>query len=303
MKLRLAWILPVIALAGCAADPVSTAPVAQRVSETQIASPPSGDPVLWPSDAPAIHAKQAILIDARTGETLYQKFADTRVQVASTQKILTALLVVERGNLDQLITIKPIDTMVEPTKLYVKSGQSYPRRSLLAGLMVHSENDAAAALARDHSGSVPAFSEAMNRRAWELGARNSRFLNPHGLPAPQYSTARDMARIAFRVYRQPPLRQLMNLQSYTFVYSTGRTKHLSATNKLLARSSIFNGMKTGYTIAAGKCLISSASVNGRDLIFLQYGSRMQYIFNDAETMLQWGMSRGTPVFPSFAATH
>lgn len=303
MKLRFVWILPVIALAGCATDPVSTAPVAQRASETLVAAPPSGDPVLWPSDAPPIHARNAILIDAKTGETLYQKFADTQVQVASTQKLLTALLVVEKGNLDQLITIKSVDTMVEPTKLYMKAGQVYPRRTLLAGLIVKSENDAAAALARDHSGSVSAFSEAMNRRAWELGARRSRFLNPHGLPAPQYSTARDMARIAFRAYRQPSLRQLMNLQSYTFVYSTGRTKHLTATNKLLARSSIFNGMKTGYTNAAGKCLIASASVNGRDLIFLQYGSKMQYIFNDAETMLHWGMSRGTPVFPSFASTY
>lgn len=229
------------------------------------------------------------MIDARTGRTLYQKSADMRTQVASTQKLVTALVIVDRGNLDERLTIAPQDCAVEPTKLGVRPGQSYTRRNLLTAMLVKSENDAAAALARDSSGSCEAFASAMNRKAFELGARDTYFVNPHGLPAFQHSTARDMARIAFRAYHEPVLRQMMATPYYTFVFSNGRTAQLESTNKLLKRSPIYNGMKTGYTIAAGRCLISSASSGGRDVILVQFGSKTSYIFDDAERMMNWGL--------------
>ena len=246
---------------------------------------------VWPVDAPAIRARSAILIDARTGRVLYQKFADTRTQVASTQKLVTALVLLDRGNLDGRLVIAPGDCAVEPAKLGVRPGQSYSRRALLTATMVKSENDAAEALARDHSGSAAVFAEAMNRKAWELGARDSYFLNSHGLPAFQHSTARDMARIAYRAYREPVLRQMMNLKHTNFIFANGRVEMLKSTNKLLARSPIFNGMKTGYTFAAGRCLISSASSGGREVILIQLGSRTNYIFDDAERVMRWGLSR------------
>jgi D-alanyl-D-alanine carboxypeptidase (penicillin-binding protein 5/6) len=232
------------------------------------------------------------MIDGRSGLTLYQKYADVRTQVASTQKLLTALLVLRRGDLDDRVVVAPEDTYVEPSKLGLRVGQTYTRRTLLSAMMVKSENDAAAALARDCFGSPLAFSSAMNNAAWELGAHNSHFANPHGLPAYQYSTARDMARIAFRAYREPLLRRLMASRFYTFVYATGRRKTLENTNKLLQRSTMFNGMKTGYTNAAGRCLISSASARGREVIFVQLGSKTKYIFNDAERMMRWGLRQG-----------
>ncbi len=278
-----------IALAGCATQPPPPrASPAPRIIVGDV--PPNAGP-LWPIDAPSIRARSAILIDARTGRTLYQKDADTRIPAASTQKLLTALLVVERGNLDAMVTIVPSDTTVEPTKLGVRSGQAYSRRALLVAMLVASQNDAAAALGRDHSGSNAAFASAMNREAWQLGARSSLFANPHGLPAPQYSTARDLSRIAFRAYRDPVIRNIVNMRSATFQFTNGRTKHLDNTNKLLNVSWAYNGMKTGYTNASGKCLISSISLNGRDLILVQLGSRFSDIFHDAETMLQWGLSR------------
>jgi len=277
-------------LAGCATQSPPPEEKARPVVP-EVAAAPLGVGEIWPLDAPSIHARNAILIDARTGRTLYQKFADVRTQVASTQKLVTALVILDRGDLDGRLVIAPSDCTVEPAKLGVRAGQSYTRRALLTALMVKSENDAAAALGRDHSGSTQAFALAMNRKAWELGARNSYFLNPHGLPALQYSTARDMARVAFRAYREPVLRGMMATQHYTFVFSTGRTKHLETTNKLLARSSIYNGMKTGYTFAAGRCLISSASSGGREVILVQFGSKTSYIFDDAERMMQWGLSR------------
>jgi len=101
-----------------------------------------------------------------------------------------------------------------------------------------------------------------------------------------------MARIAFRAYREPFLRRLMNSRYYTFVYSSGRTTTLENTNKLLARSAMFNGMKTGYTFAAGRCLISSAAAGGREVILAQFGSKTRYIFDDAERLMRWGLSHG-----------
>lgn len=292
---RFVGFAAILLLAGCAVQEkspsVATPSRTVVAPELLVATPPASNPVLWPADAPPILARSAIMIDANTGRVLYQKNADMRGPVASTQKLLTALLVAEHGDLDALVRIQAGDTFVEPTKLGFRAGDIYSRRNLLTAMMVKSENDAAAALARDHSGSISAFAQAMNRRAWDLGARSSYFVNPHGLPAGQFSTARDMARIAYRVYREPVLRQMMIVQHYPFRFSNGRVKNLEATNKLLARSPIFNGMKTGYTFASGRCLVASASSNGRNLIFLQYGSRTSHIFDDAERMLRWGLTQ------------
>jgi D-alanyl-D-alanine carboxypeptidase (penicillin-binding protein 5/6) len=286
---RFCILVSVVLLAGCATPPPAAPAVARAERVSYPAQPPAGQPALWPQSAPAIHARHAILIDARTGRTLYQKFADASVPVASTQKLLTALVLLDGAGLDGTLVVHPVDTLVEPAKLYLRAGHVYTRRALLTAMMVESENDAA--LARDHSGSMEAFAAAMNRKAWTLGARNSHFANSHGLPARQHSTARDMARIAYQAYREPVLRHLMALPSYTFVYANGRTNRLKSTNKLLTRSPIYNGMKTGFTYAAGRCLISSASTGGRDVILVQLGSKSQYIFNDAERLMQWGLSQ------------
>lgn len=242
--------------------------------------------------APGIYAESAIMIDAKSGRVLYSKNPDSQRSVASTQKLLTGLLIVERGGMSGKVTIEPQDTQVEPTKLGVKPGEQYARETLLSCMMVKSCNDAAAALARDHSGSTYAFAMAMNRKAYELGARSSNFHNPHGLPDPgQYSTARDMARIAFQAYRSPTLRRLMRTRFYRVALQSGRVRTLESTNKLLGRSSIFNGMKTGYTAAAGRCLVSSAQSGGREVILVQLGSKTSYIFDDAERLMLWGLGR------------
>ncbi len=252
-----------------------------------IAQAPPGAPSLWPETAPAIYAKSAICIDARSGRVLFQKNADEPRQVASTQKLLTALIISERENLDEFITIAPEDTRVEPTKLGLRPGERYTRRSLLTAVMVKSSNDAAAALARDHAGSEAAFAAEMNRVADALGARSSYFVNPHGLPANQFSTARDMARIAFRAYRHPDIRYMISLRQMVFRHNSGRLTTLKNTNELLEKSPVHNGMKTGFTFAAGRCLISSAQIGGRDVILVQLGSRTAHIFQDAEKMLFW----------------
>jgi D-alanyl-D-alanine carboxypeptidase (penicillin-binding protein 5/6) len=278
----------VLFLAGCAAPrEVRRAQPAQP----PVAAAPSQAP-LWPAHAPGIFAQSAIMIDARTGEVLFQKNADEQRVPASTQKLLTALLVARRGHLDAPVTIMPADTRVEPTRLGLRPGERYTRRELLKSIMVKSSNDACTALARDHSGSEEAFVQNMNRAAWSLGARNSHFVNSHGLPAPQFSTARDIARIAFHAYRDPELRPMMQTRLFYFRHNNGRVTRLEATNKLLGRSAAYNGMKTGFTNAAGRCLVSSGRLNGREVILVQLGSRTKHIFDDAERMMAWSGGSG-----------
>lgn len=286
MKAILPATIAAALLAGCAAPQ----PIVRRAEPVPIAGAPATQP-LWPAGAPGIVADSAIMIDARTGEVLYQKNADKRRPVASTQKLLTALIVSRSGDLTAPVTVASSDTRVEPTKLGIRPGERYTRRSLLEAIMVKSCNDACAALARDHSGSETAFASTMNGAAWSLGARDSHFVNSNGLPAPQYSTARDMSRIAFAAYRDPLLRQFMREQAVAFRHANGRVTLLQATNKLLARSPSFNGMKTGYTDAAGRCLIASGQLNGREVIFVQLGSKTKNIFDDAQKLMAWSPRR------------
>ena len=171
----------------------------------------------------SVNAKSAILLDANSGKVLYKKNDTDQRAVASTQKLLTALIVAESGDLDKKVTIELSDTQCEPFKLYIKPGQTYTRRELLHALMIRSSNDVARALARDNAGSIEAFARKMTRRVQELGGTGSNFINPNGLPASgQYSTARDMARVARMAYRNPTLRQIMNTKNYDFRFSTGK---------------------------------------------------------------------------------
>lgn len=238
----------------------------------------------------SVSAKSAILLDANSGKVLYKKNDTAQRAVASTQKLLTALIVAEAGDLDKKVTIELIDTQCEPFKLYIKPGQTYTRRELLHALMIRSSNDVARALARDNAGSIEAFAKKMTRRVQELGGTSSNFVNPNGLPASgQYSTARDMARVARVAYRNPTLRQIMNTKNYNFRFSSGKVVPLRNTNRLLRTYSFCNGMKTGYTDAAGHCLISSGSHNGRDCIAVVLGSSKGVVAQESAKLLAHGL--------------
>jgi D-alanyl-D-alanine carboxypeptidase (penicillin-binding protein 5/6) len=280
-------VLPLLALVACAPEP-PVEPVSRAVAPSVEIAPPLA---CVPADAPSIRAVSAILIDAGTGRTLYEKNADTPRQVASTQKLLTGLIVAENDPLDGMVRVAPADTRLEPTKVGLRAGESYPRRQLLCAMMVHSANDCAAALARSHGGSLAAFAGEMNELARRCGATCSLFVNPHGLPAAQHSTARDMARIAFRAYRNAELREAMALRSYCFRYADGRSKILEPTDRLLAISPCYTGMKTGYTDRAGKCLITSYDDGSRQYILVQLGSHDPQVFNDAQTLIAWAAAR------------
>jgi D-alanyl-D-alanine carboxypeptidase (penicillin-binding protein 5/6) len=252
----------------------------------------------YPASAPFTIANSAIMIDAKAGAVLFFKNPDVERPVASTQKLLTALLVAEHGGLDNSVRVSSEDCAVEPTKLGFRPGEIYTKRQLLAAMLVHSCNDAAVCLARNDAGSVASFAGLMNAKAAQLGAANSHFVNPNGLPrAGQFSTARDMARIAFAAYHNSTLREFMRLPGLIFTYSSGRRRFLEPTNRLVTRSSIFTGMKTGYTETSGRCLVSSASTGGKDIILVQLGGTHRMLFDDAQRLLLWGLQQrpGTPI--------
>lgn len=240
--------------------------------------------------APKPNCAAVCVMDALTGRVLYQHNGDAKRQVASTQKILSALVILEAGDLDKTITIAPSDTNAAPTKLGFKAGQTYRKGDLLHALMVRSFNDVALALARDTAGSVPRFVAMMNAKARRLGMRNSHFVNPNGLPAPQYSTAVDMARCAWFAYRNPVLRSYVCDASYNFKLANGNVRTLNNTNKLLRRYPWVTGFKTGYTNAAGKCLISSGGLNGRHVIVVVLGSTSTRVWDESAKYLKWALN-------------
>src|SRR6202140_3666197 len=204
-----------------------------------------------------------MMVDARTGKTLYEKNADEIRPAASTQKLLTALIITEHGFLDQPVRVEFTDTLAEPVKLNIKPGDPYQRIGLLRALLVKSPNDVARCLARDNAGSIEAFAARMNERAFALGARNSHFVNPNGLPdGRQYSTARDLSTIARVAYANSTIRSIVCLPQLVFRFANGRTRELENTNKLLKRLPYCNGMKTGYSQATGKCFIASGTRTG-----------------------------------------
>ena len=243
-----------------------------------------------PNGVPAVKARSVMIVDARTGQSLYEKNADETRAAASTQKLLTALIVAERGYLDQPVRVEAIDTLAEPVKLNIKPGDTYQRIDLLRALLVKSPNDVARCLARDYAGTIEAFADVMNQRARQLGALNSHFVNPNGLPVPgQYSTARDLSVIARAAYANPTIRSIVCLPQYVFRYANGRTRELENTNKVLKRLPFCNGMKTGYTEAAGHCLIASGARPGRDVIVVVLGDSKAGIWRDASDLLSWGL--------------
>jgi len=235
-------------------------------------------------------AQSAALVDSYSGEFLYTKNPDAKQYPASSTKILTALIVIEAGNLDQIVTVAPEDTKVEPSSLDLKPGQQFTRRQLLFGMLLKSANDVAMCLARDNAGSVPAFAEKMNLRAAELGATSSHFVNPHGLHDPDhYTTAHDLVLIARAAMQQPLFRQIVSTIYYTWRIPNGQVEELRNHNRLLRHFAGCNGLKTGYTRLAQQVLVSSALRGGHEVISVVLHTDKPGIWVDSKTLLTYGL--------------
>lgn len=241
-----------------------------------------------PCTVSAVSAQYAIVIDGQTGQVLYEKNADKQALIASTTKIMTALLVCEQCNVLDRMEIPEEAVGIEGSSMYLKEGEILTLQELLYGLMLQSGNDAAVALAIYCGGTVSDFAELMNDKAHRLGMENTHFVNPHGLDAPDhYSTARDMAILAAYAMNNPIFVRTVSAKTVT----VGQ-RYLRNHNKLLWQLEGADGVKTGFTKAAGRILVSSAVRQGRRLIAVTINAPDDW--NDHKTLLEQGFSEYQP---------
>ena len=218
--------------------------------------------LLFPVHVGAVSARSAILMDAQTGRVLYDKNADQRSLIASTTKIMTALLVCEQCNVLDRMRIPKEAVGIEGSSMYLKEGEVLVIQDLLYGLMLHSGNDAAVALAIYCGGTVEGFVDLMNDKARLLGLDNTHFANPNGLDHPEhYSTARDLAVLSAYAMENPVFAHTVSAKVKTVGQRSMRNH-----NKLLWTVDGADGIKTGFTKKAGRILVSSAARDGRRLI-------------------------------------
>lgn len=233
----------------------------------------------------AISAEKAIVLDGQTGRVLFEKNADSQSLIASTTKIMTALLVCEQCNVLDRMRIPREAVGIEGSSMYLKEGEVLTIQDLLYGLMLHSGNDAAVALAIYCGGTVEGFAQLMNDKAHDLGMTNSHFVNPNGLDAPDhYSTARDLAILSAYAMENPIFAKTVSCKSIK-----AGERYLTNHNKLLWRLEGANGVKTGYTKAAGRILVSGAKRSGRQLIAVTINAPSDW--NDHTALLEDGFSR------------
>ena len=238
--------------------------------------------LLLPVDALATGAKSSILMDAQTGRVLQEKRADERSLIASTTKIMTALVVSEQCNVLDRVRIPKEAVGVEGSSMYLQQGEILTVQELLYGLMLHSGNDAAVALAIYCGGTVEGFAEMMNDKARYLGLTGTHFVNPNGLDHPEhYSTARDLAVLTAYAMENPIFARTVSTKSVTI-----GTRRLKNHNKLLWLFEGADGVKTGFTKAAGRILVSSATREGRRLIAVTIHDRNDW--QDHISMLESG---------------
>jgi D-alanyl-D-alanine carboxypeptidase (penicillin-binding protein 5/6) len=242
---------------------------------------------------PPIEAQAAIVMDAETKTVLYEKEPDKRMFPASTTKIMTFMLAQKLGSLDSTVTVSSKAAGCEGSSLELASGDRIRLRDLLYGLMLVSGNDAAEAVAEHIGGSIPRFVRQMNDEAAAIGARNTHFVNPHGLPdLGHYTTAYDLALITAQALRNPEFSKVSSTKSTTITFVNGKTRRLDNTNKLLGNYQGVNGGKTGYTEAAGDCLVAAANRGGVQLIVVVLNDDERW--TDAKNLLDFGFKLLNP---------
>lgn len=237
---------------------------------------------------PSLEARAAILLEGRTGTILYEKNAFQQMDPASLTKMMTALLVIKHGHLEHLVTISRRSANTPGSALHIRYQEQYTRLDLLKGLLLRSGNDASIALAESDAGSVERFVAQMNLTAQELGAFNTQFENPNGLTKPgHYSSAYDLALIAQQGLTLSLFREIVGSSELTIMeQGHHRPRLIHSTNQLLYGFPGADGVKTGTTNAAGKCLVASATRNGRQLIAVVLDSPDRW--GDASRLLNWG---------------
>ncbi|HJQ85057.1 MAG TPA: D-alanyl-D-alanine carboxypeptidase family protein [Candidatus Binatia bacterium] len=247
--------------------------------------------------APSVSARGAIVMDAATGEVLWERNASSPLPPASTTKVMTAIVALESGRLDESFRVSADAADTAPSKINLRPGQRMRLKNLLYAVLLNSANDAASVVAEGLAGSEQAFAARMNARAEALGATTAHFANPHGLTAPGHvASARDLAVIFRYGLRVPLFRELLETRSVQVpVESTGvQWVSLRSHNRLLSGYTYLVIGKTGFTRPAGRCFVGSATHDGRELVIALLGSRD--LWGDAKRLFNYGFG-GAPERP------
>lgn len=223
-------------------------------------------------EEPILNSRAAVIYDRRTNEILWGKKEDERRPMASTTKIMTAIVVLENGNLKDIVQVSKKAAGTGGSRLGLKANDRVSVQDLLYGLLLVSGNDSAVALAEYIAGSVEGFANKMNEKAQELGLENSHFVSPHGLDMKEhYTTAYELAKLTDYALENKKFAEIVNTKYYT-VNLGGRTKNLSNTNELLGNLEGVNGVKTGFTNGANRCLVTSVTRNDMSIITVVLGA-------------------------------
>jgi serine-type D-Ala-D-Ala carboxypeptidase (penicillin-binding protein 5/6) len=244
-----------------------------------------------PPPPPAISAPSAIVIQPASGDVLYTRAADERRPIASTTKLMTALLTMERAHLSDVFAAAPYRALAVESQIGLRTGERMTVADLMRGLMLESANDAAETLAVRIAGSRRAFVRLMNRRARELGLRDTHYGNPIGLDAPRnYSSARDLAALAVEVRRVPFVRRVAD-RTRAGLRSGDRPRIVRNRNTLVADGPAWvNGLKTGHTLGAGYVLVGTGTRRGVTIVSVVLGTASEAARNrDTLRLLSWGM--------------
>lgn len=217
-------------------------------------------------DEPTLNSRIAVAYDRKSGEVIWGKDEHKRTAMASTTKIMTAIVTLENCDLTQTVTISKKSAGTGGSRLGLKADDKITMNDLLYGLMLKSGNDAAVAIAETVGGSVEGFAELVNEKAKELKLENTHYVTPHGLDDPEhYTTAVELAKLADYALQNETFAKIVNTKNYT-VTINGYPKSISNTNELLGYLEGVNGVKTGFTNNAGRCLVTSVNRNGFEII-------------------------------------
>lgn len=244
---------------------------------------------------PAVSAKSAVLIEASTGKILFAKGANDRRPPASTTKMMTLIVALEHGNLNDVVTTSPNAAGTEGSSLWLNPGEQLKLKDMLYGMMLVSGNDATVAVAEHISGSVDKFAALMTDKAKAIGALGTNFTNSSGLPDPRhYSTAADLARIAAYGYKNPLFSNIVSTKRMVIPWQgKPHDRDLYNENKLLWLYDGGNGVKTGFTEEAGRCLVSGAKRNNIQLVAVVLDS--DRMWEDSMKLLDYGFRQLKPL--------
>lgn len=247
---------------------------------------------------PEVTADAAVLMDARTGTILWGRAPYERRPPASTTKMLTAIIALEKGRLTDVVTVSPSASWTEGSSIYLQAGEKVTLEQLLWGALLESGNDACVAIAEYLAGGEDAFAQLQNRKARAIGAWDTHFVNPHGLSDPDhYSTAYDLASIARYALKNKKFQEIVRAREKVVGGPTGPRSFFS-TNRLLWSYSGADGVKTGTTSDAGQCLVASATREGRQLVAALLHSDDRW--SDAASLLEFGYTESRLLQPGKA---